>query len=257
MASTAGSQGTLIGATLGGYQVESLIGRGAMGTVYLARDLKLNRQVALKVLLGSLARTPSVVKQFHLEAQAAAPLKHPGIVRIYSAGVERGTPFIAMEFVDGEPLDRFLRRTGPLKWQHAFHIGAQVALALDCAHRNDIVHRDVKPSNIMLDKSGRIRLADFGIANIQSEGAGKSGPAVMGTPQYMSPEQCTGQSVGPPSDLFALGVILYQMMCGEMPFTGESSMALVKAICTEHPRRLSDRMPDVPDDVARFVSFMD
>ncbi len=257
MVAPKGGQGSLIGETIGGFKVEALIGRGAMGAVYLARDVKLNRPVALKVLLGTLARTPSIVKQFHREAQAAAPLKHPGVVRVYSAGMERGTPYIAMEFVDGEPLDRFLKRGGRLGWQQALHVGGQVALALECAHSHGVVHRDVKPSNIMLDRSGNVRLTDFGIANIQSEdGPVPANSNIVGTPQYMSPEQCTGRDVGPASDLFALGVTMYQMMTAEMPFRGESSMALIKAICTEDPPRVNKIEASVPDDVARLVAYL-
>jgi len=255
MATDIRGQGSLIGNKLGGYQVEALVGRGAMGSVYLARDTKLNRHVALKVLLGSLARTPSIVKQFHQEAQSAAPLNHPNIVRIYSAGIEAGTPFIAMEFVDGEPLDRFLKRKGKVTWDVALHIGAQVALALDCAHQHGIVHRDVKPSNILVDRKGGVRLTDFGIARMQSRDGNASGP-VVGTPQYMSPEQATGNDVFPASDLFSLGVTLYQMIAGEMPFKGESSMALIHSICEDDPVRLNKLDPSVPDDVARLVAYL-
>ena len=257
MVASAGGHGSLIGAKLGEYEVEALIGRGAMGAVYLARDTKLNRLVALKVLLGSLARTPSVVEQFHLEAQAAAPLRHPGIVRIYSAGIETGTPYIAMEFVDGEPLDRFLKRKGKISWKVALHIGSKLAQALNSAHRAGVVHRDIKPSNIMLDRKGGVRLTDFGIASIQSrESSGPSDSKVVGTPQYMSPEQVTGKKAGPSSDLFALGVTLYLMISGEMPFRGESSMALIKNICEDDPPRLNKLDPSIPDDVARLVAYL-
>ncbi len=255
MAVSSKAQGSLIGTQLGGYEVEALIGRGAMGSVYLARDTKLNRHVALKVLLGSLSRTPSIVKQFRAEAQAAAPLNHPNVVRIYSAGIESGTPYIAMEFVDGEPLDRFLARQGKINWDVALHVGAQVAAALDCAHRHGIVHRDVKPSNILVDRRGGVRLTDFGIARMQSDSA-VAGVAVIGTPQYMSPEQVTGGNVGPTSDLYSLGVTMYQMIAGELPFRGESSMALVKSICEDDPPRLNRLISSVPDDVARLVAYL-
>jgi serine/threonine protein kinase len=257
MVASAGGQGSLIGSTLGGYEVVALIGRGAMGAVYLARDLKLGRQVALKVLLGSLARNPDSVRQFHSEAQAAAPLNHPGIVRIYSAGIESGTPYIAMEFVDGEPLDRFLSRKGRIDWDVALHIGGKIAQALDAAHRKGVVHSDIKPANIMLDKSGGMRLADFGIARIQSkEGPASSGGGFLGTPQYMSPEQATNKNVGPSSDLYSLGVVLYEMITGSLPFHGESSMALIKSICTDEATRIHKLVPEVPDDVSRFVAYL-
>lgn len=250
-------QASLIGRALGHYQVEALIGRGAMGTVYLAKDMRLNRLVALKVLLGSYAQSAKAVQQFHAEAHAAAPLRHENVVRIYTAGTENNTPYIAMEFVDGEPLDRFLRRKGKVDWAAALYMAGQVAMALDCAHEHGVVHRDVKPSNIMLDRKGRIRLTDFGIARMQSEGDGQvGGSRFVGTPQYMSPEQCMGKDVGPQSDLFSLGVCLYQMISGTMPFEGESSMALIKAICTEEPPRLSKLNPEIPDDVSRIVAYL-
>ncbi len=251
------SHGSLIGNITGGYQVDELIGRGAMGTVYLAHDPNLGRRVALKVLLGSLARTPSIVKQFEREALAAAPLNHPGIVRVYSAGTDKGTPYIAMEFVDGEPLDAFLRRKGRLSWQHATHIAGQVALALQCAHENGVVHRDVKPSNIMLDRNGRVRLADFGIAKAQWEDGSESpGPMVIGTPQYMSPEQVSGSDAGPSSDLFSLGVTLFEMIAGRTPFHGDSAVSLAQSISNDTPQRLDVLVPGVPDDVARFVAYL-
>ena len=257
MVRSEGGQGSLIGNITGGYQVDELIGRGAMGTVYLAHDPNLGRRVALKVLLGSLARTPSIVKQFEREALAAAPLNHPGIVRVYSAGTDKGTPYIAMEFVDGEPLDAFLRRMGRLSWQHATHIAGQVALALQCAHENGVVHRDVKPSNIMLDRNGRVRLADFGIAKAQCEDGSESpGPMVIGTPQYMSPEQVSGSDAGPSSDLFSLGVTLFEMIAGRTPFDGDSAVSLAQSISNDTPQRLDVLVPGVPDDVARFVAYL-
>lgn len=226
-----------------------------MGAVYLARDQKLNRLVALKVLLGSVGQSSSQVEQFHAEAHAAAPLTHRNIVRIYQAGIEDSVPYIAMEYVDGEPLDRFLRRKGTLHWQTALYIGGEIAAALDCAHEHGVIHRDVKPSNVMLDRAGRVRLTDFGIARMGTTGAGPQSRFV-GTPQYMSPEQCTAAKVGPRSDLFSLGVCIYQMIANRMPFEGESSMALIKAICTETPPRLNRLNPEVPDDVARLVAYL-
>jgi serine/threonine protein kinase len=254
MADTPVSQASILGTTFGHYEVLALIGRGAMGTVYLARDVRLQRLVALKVLLGSVARNPSAVKTFHREAQAAAPLKHPGIVRIYAAGMLNGTPFIAMEYIEGEPLDRFLRRNGIIKWQQALYIGGQVAQALSCAHAAGIVHRDVKPGNMLLDSQGQVRLTDFGIANIQSEGDAFEEMGFVGTPHYMAPEQCGRGEVTPRSDLFALGVILYQMISGTLPFEADSGVALMKKISSDEPARLNRVFSDVPDDVARLVA---
>jgi serine/threonine protein kinase len=256
MVAHAGGQGSLMGATIGGYEVVALIGRGAMGAVYLARDVKLNRLVALKVLLGSLAKSPTLVKQFYQEAQASAPLNHPSIVRVYSAGIEDGTPYIAMEYVEGEPLDRSLKRKGRMKWDVALHIGYKLAQGLEHAHNAGIVHRDIKPSNIMLDKHGGMRLADFGIAKIQSDGASSDGDSFLGTPQYMSPEQATNGNIGPSSDIYSLGVTLHQMISGELPFIGESSIALINSICNDEPPRLNKKNDEIPDDVARFVAYL-
>lgn len=266
MVASGSGQASLIGKSLGNYAVKALIGRGAMGAVYLARDEALGRSVALKVLLGSLARNPEQVRRFQREAQAAAPLRHPNIVAMYEAGIREGTPFIAMEYVEGEPLDRFLRRrSGTLKWQNALHIAHQVAEALACAHAHGIVHRDVKPANILLDHQGRIRLTDFGIASACEEHAERerqdtgSNPesTIIGTPDYMAPEQCTGEEdTGPACDLFSLGVTLYQMLSGRMPFSGRSTVALMNSIVTETPPRLSQLDPSIPDDVARLVAHL-
>lgn len=254
---TSSGHASLLGTTFAGYHVLGLIGRGAMGAVYLAHDLNLKRPVALKVLLGSLAHNPVMVKSFQREAQAAAPLRHPNIVRMYNAGLEQGTPFIAMEYVEGEPLDRFLRRQGKIPWQTALFIGEQVADALDCAHGNGIIHRDVKPANILLDKEGHVRLTDFGIANMQSKDKAPSGSrGFMGTPHYMSPEQCSGAILTPASDLFSLGVMMYRLISGRLPFEAESPMELIQKINTVDPPRLNRIIPDVPDDVARLVAHL-
>ena len=267
MVAQSGGQASLIGKTLGNYAVKALIGRGALGTVYLAKDVALGRPVALKVLLGSLAHNQEHVRRFLREAQAAAPLLHPNIVAIYEAGIREGTPYIAMEYVEGEPLDRMLRRRGtPLKWEAALHIAGQVAEALECAHGQGIVHRDVKPANILLDHQGRVRLSDFGIAslNLESEQEEASEDRrraevlpFLGTPEYMSPEQCTGRdNLTPASDLYSLGVSLYQMLSGQMPFEARSTIALLNAIINETPKRLSKVVSGVPDDVVRLVAHL-
>jgi predicted Ser/Thr protein kinase len=228
-----------------------------MGTVYLAEDKGLRRYAALKVLLGSLARNPSLVKSLQLEAKAAAPLQHPNIVRIYSAGMEQGTPYIAMEYVEGEPLDRFMKRHHRLHWTNAFYIGLQVAEALRYTHARGIIHRDVKPANILLDGNGRARLTDFGIANIQAEPQDlPEAQGFLGTPHYMSPEQCESRDVTASSDLYSLGVTLYQMIAGELPYTAETPMALVKSIVSDPVPRLNKLVPDLPDDVVRLVAHL-
>lgn len=257
MLTPATGNASLIGQTFAGYHVLGLVGRGAMGAVYLAEDVQLKRRVALKVLLGTLARNPAMVKNFQMEARAAAPLRHNNIVRVYNAGLEAGTPFMAMEYVEGEPLDRFLRRKGHMPWQTALFIGQQVAEALACAHDHGLVHRDVKPGNILLDGEGRARLSDFGIANVTIDGetAGPQG-AFVGTPHYMSPEQCSGKKVGQSSDLFSLGVMLYRMISGKLPFQSDDPMELIRKIAYEDPQRLNRVTVGIPDDVARLVAHL-
>jgi len=256
MATPSSGTASLLGANFAGYQVLGLIGRGAMGTVYLAEDVSLRRQVALKVLLGSLAHNPQMVESFQLEARAAAPLRHPNIVRVYNAGMENGTPFIAMEYVEGEPLDRFIRRRGNIPWQTALYLAEQVADALSCAHDHGLVHRDVKPGNILLDREGRARLSDFGIANAVNQEEGRRAGAFIGTPHYMSPEQCSGKHVTPQSDLFSLGVMLYRLISGRLPFQSDDPMELINKIKTETPPRLNRVMMGVPDDVARAIAYL-
>lgn len=257
MAESGESRASLLGAKLGNYAVQALVGRGAMGAVYLARDRSLGRPVALKVLLGSLARNNDQVRRFLREARATAPLIHPNIVRIYDAGIRDGVPYIAMEYIEGEPLDRFLARTGALEWHYALHIIQQVAMALGCAHAAGVVHRDVKPANILIDAHGRVRLTDFGIARIlDRQGSGFTTHECMGTPEYMSPELCAGEKVGRPADLFSLGVTLFYMLAGRMPFHGDSHVALVQCIANDDAPRLNRIMPGVPDDVARLVAHL-
>lgn len=229
-----------------------------MGTVYLAHDTHLGRPVALKVLLGSLARNPDQVARFLNEARAAAPLQHPGIVGIYEAGVRSGIPFIAMEYVEGETLERFLRRSGPLDWRHALYLGTQVADALACAHHQGIVHRDVKPANILLDRSGRVRLADFGIAGVQQRGLSPDHRySLFGTPEYMSPEQCgSREGIDARSDLFSLGVMLHRMITGKLPFSADNTPALVQRILNDQPMRLKQWDGRIPDDVSRLVAAL-
>lgn len=251
-------QASLIGKSLGNYAVEALLGRGATGAVYRAKDTALGRPVALKVLLGSLARSPEQVARFLEEARAVAPLQNPHIVGVYEAGVRDGTPFIAMEYIEGEALDRFLRRNAPLHWRHALYIAGQVAVALHCAHEAEIVHRDVKPANILLDRLGHVRLTDFGIARVQEEVVSHGqGYAFFGTPDYMSPEQCgSGAPIGRRSDFFSLGVMLFEMMSGRLPFTAESIPARIQQIVHEEAPRLNRIRPDIPDDVARLVAML-
>jgi hypothetical protein len=228
-----------------------------MGTVYFAKDVSLNRYVALKVLHDELARDPAVVRSFLREAQVAAPLKHPNIVRVFSAGTEAGHSYIVMEYVPGEPLDRFLRRKGRISWESALHIGGQAAAALHCAHQAGVVHRDVKPANMILDQRGRIHLTDFGIAQLSGADPGEAVPSeFVGTPHFMSPEQCAGYELTPATDLYSLGVTLFLTIAGRLPFESTSPVELVKTITTVEPPRLNKILSEIPDDVARLVAHL-
>ncbi|MFA5139735.1 MAG: CHASE2 domain-containing protein [Elusimicrobiota bacterium] len=209
--------------TLGRYEIIKELGRGAMGVVYLGRDPKINRQVAIKTLMLEEGATPAETKEikerFFREAESAGTLNHPGIVRIFDAGEDQEVCYIAMELLDGHDLTRFTTKASLLPLETALDYVAKVAEALDYAHAQGIVHRDIKPANIMLLKDGAVRVTDFGIARITTSSKTATG-TVMGTPSYMSPEQVAGKKVDGRSDLFSLGVALFEFVTGEKPFKG-------------------------------------
>src|SRR3954471_22276089 len=228
------------------YHIEREIARGGKAEVYLARDQSLNRPVALKALFPEFAREPSFVERFRREAQAAANLNHPNIVSIYDWGQESGTYFIVMEYVEGRSLRDVIRADGPIDASQAAEIAAEIASALGFAHRTGVVHRDVKPGNVLLTAQGSVKVTDFGIARAgTSDGLTQTG-SVMGTATYFSPEQAQGLSVDGRSDVYSLGIVLYELVCGGVPFVADSPVSVAYKHVREEPVPPSQRNTDVP-----------
>ena len=231
------------------YELHRKLARGGMADVYLARDLLLDRPVAVKVLFTEYASDAAFVERFRREAQAAANLNHPNIVAVYDWGAQYGTYFIVMEYVDGRPLSDIIRSEGPLHPNRAAEITADVAAALGFAHRNGVVHRDVKPGNILITSSGQVKVADFGIAQASTANAADNltqAGSVMGTATYFSPEQAQGHAVDPRSDLYSLGCVLYEMLTSRTPFAGDSPVAVAYKHVQETPLPPSRINPNVP-----------
>jgi len=231
------------------YQLHSKLARGGMSDVYLARDLLLDRPVAVKVLFPEHANDPSFVERFRREAQAAANLNNPNIVAVYDWGQQYGTYFIVMEYVDGRPLSEIIRSEGPIHPNRAAEITADVAAALGFAHRNGVIHRDVKPGNILITSSGQVKVADFGIAQATTTDAGANltqAGSVMGTATYFSPEQAQGNPVDPRSDLYSLGCVLYEMLTARPPFAGDSPVAVAYKHVQEAPIPPNRINPSIP-----------
>jgi serine/threonine-protein kinase len=230
------------------YRVERSLGRGGMAEVYLARDLRLERPVALKVLAPALSSDPSFVARFRREAQAAAGLSHPNIVAVYDWGEALGSYFIAMEYAPGRTLAEVIEAEAPLSAERTALIGEQIAAALAAAHRNGLVHRDIKPSNVILGEDDAVKVTDFGIAHVVEEAGTRltATGTVLGTPVYLSPEQAEGRAVDARSDVYSLGVLLYELATGATPFEGTTSAALAYQHAREPFEPPSVRNPSVP-----------
>ena len=245
----------MVGRVLAGrYDLLDRIGQGGMAVVYRARDLALNRLVAVKVLREHLAEDPSLVERFQLEARSAASLDNRHVVQVFDVGTDLESHYIVMELVDGENLKDYLTRTGPLPVDEALGIVDQVAAALGEAHAQHIIHRDIKPQNILLSEDGSVKVTDFGIAQAISAGTLVNSGSMLGTAQYVSPEQARGRSVGPASDLYGLGVLLYELLAGHPPFSGESPIAVALRHVQEAPPDIRGERPDVPPGVAALLA---
>jgi serine/threonine protein kinase len=228
------------------YEVGRLLGAGGMAEVFEGRDRLLARRVAIKVLQAQFVRDPSFLIRFKREAQAAASLSHPNIVGVYDTGTEDGTHFIVMEYVDGRTLKEVIRAEGPLYPERAAEICADVCSALAAAHARGLIHRDIKPGNVMLTPEGKVKVMDFGIARATTSETITQTAAVVGTAQYISPEQAQGQTVDYRSDLYSLGCCLYEMLTGTVPFTGATPVAIAYRHVREDPTPPRQLNPDVP-----------
>lgn len=241
----------------GRYELHRRLARGGMAEVFLARDQLLDRPVAVKVLFPEFATDPSFVERFRREAQAAANLNHPNIVGVYDWGREGSTYYIVMEYVPGRSLADIIRSDGPLPPARVAEIADEVAAALGFAHRNDFVHRDMKSSNVIITPNGQAKVADFGIATAISGGAQANltqTGAVMGTATYFSPEQAQGRPLDGRSDLYSLGVVMYEMLTGTPPFRGDSPVAIAYQHVQEAPEPISARRPGVPEALTAITA---
>ncbi|MEU7825228.1 protein kinase [Catellatospora sp. NPDC049133] len=233
------------GLTLGGrYTLQVLIARGGMGEVWRAEDTVLGRRVAVKVLLPNLAVDPGFAARFRAEAQAMAALSDPGIVEIYDYGQADGIAYLVMQFVEGESLLSLVRRVGPLEPARAMRLLARAADAIHAAHLHGIVHRDVKPANLLLRADGRLALTDFGIARIVAADRLTAAGEIFGTASYLAPEQVTGADIGPATDVYALGVVAYEMLTQRRPFAGDTPLAVALQHVNEPPPELPDSIPE-------------
>lgn len=237
------------------YHILKKLGSGGMGEVYLAEDTELRRKVALKFFTPPSPGAAEAKTRFKQEAQLAASLNHPNIVTIYEVDEWEGKPYIAMEYVEGKTLREVIESAGgsPLPIERALDIAAQVCEGLKEAHRNGITHRDLKPDNILIDKNGRVKILDFGLAKLKGAVKITKDSTRMGTPGYMSPEQITGAEVDHRSDIFSFGVILYEMLSGKLPFAGERDISIFYSILNEDPRPLSQYRPETPEWLCQIV----
>ena len=222
-----------IGTVLGGrYRLIELLGQGGMATIYRAHDTQLERDVAVKVLRPEYGRDPDFFARFRQEAQSAASLNHPGVVAVYDYGTDQAGPYIVMELVDGEDLSSIIRRTGALPPRQAARLTAQIARAIAAAHERGFIHRDIKPSNVLVTRDGKAKVTDFGIARAVSEAAVTLPGTTLGSVHYFSPEQARGELATEPSDIYSIGIVLYELLTGRRPWEGDSAAAIATARLT-------------------------
>ena len=244
----------MVGEVIGGrYELEELVGSGGMSSVYKAHDTLLERHVALKILHEHYLADDEYVERFRREARAVAQLSHPNLVTVIDRGDDEGRHFIVFEYIDGKTLKDCLEEQGPLPVRRALELAVEVARGLAFAHDNGLVHRDVKPQNVILNGDGSAKVTDFGIArSLEVQGVTQSG-TVLGTSSYIAPEQASGEPVEPATDVYSLGVVLFELLTGRVPFTGESFVSVAMQHVSEPPPSVLDVRPDVPMRVANAV----
>jgi len=244
----------MIGTVLSGrYKLEAKLGSGGMSTVYLARDTTLDRQVAVKVLHREMSEQEDQLQRFRQEARAVAKLSHPNVVAVIDAGEDGGHPYIVFEYVEGETLKQRINRVGALDAQEALAYAIEVARGLTVAHARNMVHRDIKPQNVLIDSEGRAKLTDFGISRqLEQDGMTATG-RVLGTTDYVAPEQAMGHAVDQRSDIYSLGVVLYEMLAGQVPFTADSQVGVAMKHVNEELPDVQQRRPELSAAAAMVV----
>lgn len=242
------------------YRLDERIASGGMGSVYAATDQRLQRTVAVKLLKEGLAEDPTFIERFRREARAAGALSHPNIAGVYDFGDDDSCHYMVMELANGKDLARVLREEGPLDPDRATNIAAQIAAALEHAHAAGVVHRDIKPPNVILDGNDKVKVTDFGIARAAGDATLTATGSVLGSAHYISPEQAGGTEVGPTSDIYSLGIVLYEMLTGSVPFTGDSIIAVAMRHVSDEVPAPSELRGDTPahlDEVVRKSTAKD
>src|SRR5213592_1311943 len=236
----------------GRYRIMRKLGTGGMANVYLAEDQELGRRVAIKILDDRHASDEQFIERFRREAKNAAGLSHPNIVSIYDRGEAEGTYYIAMEYLDGRSLKELIVSRGPAPVHVAIDYARQILAAVRFAHRHGIVHRDIKPHNVLVDAEGRLKVTDFGIARAGGSQMTEAG-SIIGTAQYLSPEQAKGAPVDQTSDIYSVGIVLYELLTGTVPFTGETPVEIAMKHLSQTPEPPSAKRPEVPHDLDLVV----